>query len=386
MKESSRNHGIDSLRAIAIMLVLGLHYFGYLHDVGHEATGLAHVIGKSFGHGYYGVTMFFVISGFLITTTSVNYVDRSRNRVGVPLYPFYVRRISRIFPLLSLSIALGALVLSLGLERSAAWINIYHLPNARFNPAFWISIATFSFNWVRIASSHLSDGWGMHWDVLWSLAVEEQFYLLFPLTILMLGELRKIRVVLLLCIAGSLGCRAMLLLDGHTWLQAFTNSLSCMDALAIGCLTAFAAPLAKSRIHIAAAAGLVLVVATYLIGYRPVAGVMTTGLAVGTSLLIQAARSSNPRKRALSAAFGYVGQLSFGLYLLHPLVLFLLAPLVAHVSPLIGFGMFIAACIVLAHISFFLFERPVERYLRKRMLGRPSEHTSMVIPREQTAA
>ena len=108
-----RNYKIDLLRGISILLVL-LHHFNIPYKL-HDTFLGVQVFGESFStliarNGNYGVTMFFVISGFLITQHTL---QRSGTLAEIKLKDFYIRRIARIFPCLVLLVVmvtcLGAL-------------------------------------------------------------------------------------------------------------------------------------------------------------------------------------------------------------------------------------------------------------------------------------
>jgi peptidoglycan/LPS O-acetylase OafA/YrhL len=107
-------------------------------------------------------------------------------------------------------------------------------PGSRRDFGFWISVAAFFFNWHRIA---LDQSFGLNWDVLWSLSIEEQFYFLYPLLLVVCANRRRLVAVL----AGlwGLGILASLVL-GHffpgQWLVLFTNSFTGFEAIALGCL------------------------------------------------------------------------------------------------------------------------------------------------------
>ena len=103
-----------------------------------------------------------MVSGFLITRV----LARGPGGLFQPdLRHFYVRRMGRILPLLFLFVLIGITILLYGQA---------HVPGAHLNPryhGFWFCIATFSFNWYEVAVN--SQWFGLHWMVLWSLAVEE---------------------------------------------------------------------------------------------------------------------------------------------------------------------------------------------------------------------
>lgn len=152
--------GLDGVRAIAVLLVVWGHMARFPGSSGIESIGVARL----------GVTVFFVLSGFLITTLLVD----ERTRLGrVSLRDFYLRRAIRIFPAAYLYIAVAAMV---------AWFGWIHL-----QPGDVMHAVTYTTNY------HHERAWSL--GHLWSLAVEEQFYLLWPLAFLLAGA-RSIHVAL----------------------------------------------------------------------------------------------------------------------------------------------------------------------------------------------
>jgi peptidoglycan/LPS O-acetylase OafA/YrhL len=176
-RERARIHGIDVLRGIAIVLVI-IHHLALpfrlpLFDGGiHELFGrrIASTLTYS---GYYGVFLFFVISGFLIA-------DRVIQQYGslsqIDVKQFYIRRASRILPLMFILI----LVLS---ALHLAGVKDYVI--SREGQSLVGAIAA-----TLGLHVNLYESWHGYlpgsWDILWSLSIEELFYLLFPLACLLL--------------------------------------------------------------------------------------------------------------------------------------------------------------------------------------------------------
>lgn len=152
---------LDGLRALAVGAVLFHHWFG---ELGHSWTRAAH-------EGAHGVTLFFVLSGFLITEILLN-ARQKLPQLGLwsVLRTFYIRRTFRIFPIYYLYIG-ACLVAYPALLQSVWWYLSY-----TFNLQLWLTAfnpASPEGNWLVPALAHT-----------WTLCIEEQFYLFWPLLIL----------------------------------------------------------------------------------------------------------------------------------------------------------------------------------------------------------
>ncbi len=212
---------LDGLRAIAILLVVP-HNLNLMVTFG----GVAHLFVSALHRGWIGVQLFFVLSGFLITGILLDARD-------APDYyrSFFVRRVLRIFPLYYATLlVLFVLLPALGLLPSSfkrdAMVELSH----------W---AYFS-NWY--GAFHPGEAAVSHF---WSLAVEEQFYLLWPFVI----HRRSAEWVMRLCFAiaaASLSLRVAMLLTGTPGIYTFLATR--MDALALGgaAAAAFRVPSAAS--------------------------------------------------------------------------------------------------------------------------------------------
>ncbi len=361
-----RNVAIDRLRGLAIILVLGLHFFDLSVFDGNGGGHDRNYVYRLFSHGYLGVTIFFVISGCLIASTSIKTIN-SVLLVDIPR--FYIRRATRIFPLLLLAVAAGVVVLHFAGDQSENRIfqYLFLVPGTVFTAGFWLSIAAFCFNWFRVFAGGQTHGWfGLQWDVLWSLSVEEQFYLVFPWLVTLCGTVRRLRSLMLFVVVFCVFARLLLVLPGSPLLSNFANSVVCFDALAIGVLVALSSPWSTRRSRGSIWAGAVLLVFSYLCGSTVLAGLPTFLMALSIGLLIQGSRDLvGPLGGFADPVLPAFGKLSYGLYLLHPVAFFVIAPVaVVSVNPLLGFLIALGAVFVIAMISFNLFERPVERSLR----------------------
>jgi len=170
---SGRNPGIDALRGLSILLVMVLHIS---LRIPLKETGLAMFLPRRIllalsDNGYEAVFIFFVISGFLITGRAL----RRWSSLGrIDRRAFYARRLARIAPCLVLLVS----VLSL--------FDLARVPEFVIGPGqslrrAALSVLALHLNWYEGRTGYLPAGW----DVLWSLSIEEVFYLGFPLICLL---------------------------------------------------------------------------------------------------------------------------------------------------------------------------------------------------------
>lgn len=284
--------GIDLLRGLCIVFVV-LHHINL--RVRFDNTDPGKLIGRAinrvlFWNGYYGVIVFFVISGFLITTWTLRRWSTLRE---IDARQFYRMRFARIVPCLAGLLVILAILDRAGVPRFV--INTQHTSLARA----LLAASTFHINWLEAKTGYLPASW----DVLWSLSVEEVFYILFPLVCLLL---RKPALII-----GFLSC---FLLIGpyarvHTQNQLWSEYgyPSNMDGIALGCLAAMLAAgiklsdKANLTLRISGAALCILIVAfrgtvNRLHLYQ--AGLNVTVLEVGTALLLIALQLSFDKRAA----------------------------------------------------------------------------------------
>jgi peptidoglycan/LPS O-acetylase OafA/YrhL len=200
-KLSNRIPSLDGLRTISIALVVAGHW---LHVLGGGNAG---------NLGNMGVRVFFVISGFLITGLLLKELEKTS---GVNLPEFYFRRTLRIFP--------------------PFYFYLLVIFSASFLGFIYIPLKSFLF-----ASAYVSDYANpSNWLLghTWSLAVEEQFYLLFPTVLLILG-VRWTKIFLFLVVLASPFIRlADFQLFGSEPIWVVKGFHANLDALAAGCLLA----------------------------------------------------------------------------------------------------------------------------------------------------
>src|SRR5579871_2765734 len=180
--KSDRSAAVDALRGVAIAGVIGFHLFA----VPVTATPLASGLSLAFRGGFLGVDLFFVISGYLLGGQLFDYLGQPGT-----LVTFYGRRIARIWPLYLLFLAFGA---ALGMDMN------------------WLALLTMTQN---IVWAHPGAEAGFA-AMTWSLAVEEQFYLLLPLLIWATPRNRT-PLLLYALIGASFALRLLLMARGETF-------------------------------------------------------------------------------------------------------------------------------------------------------------------------
>ena len=203
---NGRIHSLDGLRAFSIGLVLLGHLAG--------TVGSPQFLAGVHSLGNYGVRFFFVISGFLITWLLLGELDRTGT---VNLKKFFTNRVLRIFPAFYAYVGIGAVLGYYGL--------------VELLPGDLLHAATYTMNY------HDERAW--HLNHTWSLAVEEQFYLIWPFVFLMLG--RKYAPALLLSLVLVVPCiRAVMWFGYDMSPTAMMRQFQAVaDSLAVGCLMAF---------------------------------------------------------------------------------------------------------------------------------------------------
>lgn len=208
--ERGRIPGLDGLRAIAVIMVMMAHA---CQTAGFPQFDLLTAIAS---HGGVGVEIFFVISGFLITNLLLREIRRTQR---ANLQAFYVRRSLRIFPACLCLLGTVFLVSQLGFA-TIPWRD-------------WLAATTYTLNFVHRPAWEVGHGW--------SLSIEEHFYLLWPLLLLMLGTVRSGRVAIG-CLVFCFSARWIVLFAYPEWTQmAELWTFTRLDTIAAGCLLALLA-------------------------------------------------------------------------------------------------------------------------------------------------
>jgi peptidoglycan/LPS O-acetylase OafA/YrhL len=288
---------LDGIRAVAISLVLLAH------------GGLSKVV-----PGGLGVTLFFVLSGFLITTLMrIEYAGSG----SLNLPAFYLRRLLRLMPPLLLVLLLVLLAHAAGLVRRA--------PTAT-------GVASIIFYFANyFAILHPFDGLPDGMGVTWSLAVEEHFYIVFPALALLLLRLRRAASVIPLAVlcAGVLAWRCWLFTHGASADRIYMATDTRVDAILIGCALALVCNPVLDSVPSRArqltgaicitALGLLLVTLAYRNEYfRQTFRFTIQSLALTPLIYFAVAQHRLAAFRWLNAGpVVYLGKLSYAVYLAH---------------------------------------------------------------------
>ena len=330
----ARLDGVDILRGLAIFFVLMNHVNMRLFLAKIPYTrGLPSQLVSSFvWNGQHGVQMFFAVSGFLITSTSIR---RWGSLSRVSMRDFYALRFARIAPLLVLLLAVLCALHAAGLKDFVVSDKTGGLGRAL------IAALTFHINVLEAHRGYLPG----NWDILWSLSVEEMFYLFFPPVCRLLGRGKwLVAFLLILVVLGPFG-RTILAHGNEVWREY--SYLGGMDAIALGCLTAIAGSRIKiSRRAIGVLAGLGTVLVLFILGLSNQAeawglersGLDMTILAIGSCMVIAAAAQTRWKSPRVVLPLISLGRCSYEVYLTHMFVVFA------------AFGLFKAAGLSLAAV------------------------------------
>jgi peptidoglycan/LPS O-acetylase OafA/YrhL len=361
--KSEQNHipALDGVRGLAVLFVFLLHYGG-----GAQSSNVVlGTVGKAFKLGWSGVTLFFVLSGFLIT----GILWRS---FGTEHWwrAFYTRRCLRIFPLYYFALLL---VLSAGF--------VLHKAGQFGAP-------------LGICALYLQ-GFPTHVDLtgvspfsvghFWSLAVEEHFYLFWPFLLVMMPTARAARYLCVGVMAVSLAFRVWVVYAGATGFFYFTPAR--MGELALGAWLALAVyenPAWLNRVRrlalpimlVSFCAAIVLADLTHDLDLRK-APMYLAGLplfSVGYAAMILLSLQKGMISRLFSfVPLRHLGVISYGIYVYH--VLFIefykgvVNRLFPHASRNLQLGLiFVVAAVLtlaIAEVSYWFFERPFLKLKRK---------------------
>ncbi|MGA8523941.1 MAG: acyltransferase [Candidatus Dormiibacterota bacterium] len=345
MQRLDRWPALDGLRALAVCAVI-----------------LTHTWVSQFPGGWIGVDVFFVLSGFLITGVLL----REHGETGtISLLGFYRRRVVRLLP---------ALLVMLLIVVIAAYVFRPGLAAATLRTAIFTVV--YSANWL--AASHQPLGLLSH---MWSLSVEEQFYLVWPVLLVVMLRWRGARIALIvtiLCVVAVVIHRTLLaqLVDLHDP-QLFWRTDTRVDSILVGCALCLASSLGWkgserlwriAAIVGAAYMGALLPTAYNTGGWNYTIGYTLLALAAAGVVGAAAVRPWQPLVRVLSwSPLVRLGKISYAVYLWH-LPIAILLPMGQ--GPVLALVTFVLS-VLIAGVSWHVVERPAQRWRSASKVIRP---------------
>jgi peptidoglycan/LPS O-acetylase OafA/YrhL len=332
--------GLDALRALAISVVFLYHAPG--------SSKLA------FFEGRVGVVLFFVISGFLITNLLLRDIDHDR----FSLRDYLIRRTTRIMPLyFAVLAAYIAIVVVLGTSADKELFG---------KSLVWLATMN-----GDIATSLY--GVSVPFSVSWSIGVEEKFYLVWPVLLMLAGRKHGSKVATMIVVGAAVGSVA-LVAGGQE--RAAVFSTSPYVAVAAGCLLAFTSWKTARQRPALLVSGLValLLLQPWRLRIDGYSGLALDLVVVLVSIVVvrtAVAGSTGVLERVLEhRTVRWVGTRSYGLYLTHKLGILITKPAVdqlglsGNVWRLAAFTSAVALSVVLAEVSFRCIETPLRRWGR----------------------
>jgi peptidoglycan/LPS O-acetylase OafA/YrhL len=368
---------LDGVRFLAFFLVF-LHHFNPGDIFKTWSPGLATAMLRISLFGWSGVDVFLTLSGFLIALLLLRELDATGT---VHVRRFYLRRVLRIWPLYYLILVLGFFVVPMlfgkaGTPEHTTMLAQHLFPFATLFANFSSAIFLPSMNAMSPSSDGLS--------VLWTIALEEQFYLLFPLVMLAVGPSIRPRVVLacgLGLVAFSVATRYYILANAIAYPMVWMNTLAHLDPIVLGIMGAVAWQYGRRSLEwlpfygvdVLLAIGLFWLVTSFpQIGQSNHTTWQVLAVSAAALLLIGAVL----RYRPLGLAFGWrpiawLGRISYGLYVYHLLAKQLYQYVIASHLPIdllryptrwiVELLLVLGLTIAIAAVSYYGFER---RFLR----------------------
>lgn len=371
--------GVDLLRGLAIFFVLMNHVNMRLLGAKVPYTqGLPdQLVSSLVWNGQFGVQIFFAVSGFLITSTTLR---RWGSLAQVNVREFYQLRFARIAPLLVL-----LLVMLSGLHLAQVRSFVVSRESGGLGGAL-LAALTFRINVLEARTTYLPASW----DILWSLSVEEMFYLFFPLACRLFRRGRMLAIPLCLFVVLGPVARSRAFNPNPVWREY--SYLGGMDAIALGCLTALL--LARHRVSskvlgTIGCVGMALMVFSLGFSVRAYGwglgrnGLNMTILAAGTCMVILLAAQTRWRAPRFLRPLIRLGRRSYEVYLTHVFVvlglfeLFVVAGKPVKAVPWLFLAVLLSASALGESVARG-FSEPVNRWLRERWGSEPARLASMV--------
>ncbi len=347
------------------MVLNHVHMRLWIASIPYAANISKPLIASLVWNGQFGVQIFFAVSGFLITSTALRRWGMLSN---VRLRDFYLLRVARIAPMLLALLAVLTILHYAGVSPFVVSEEKGGIGRAL--------LAALTLH-VNVLQAHR--GWlPANWGVLWSLSVEEMFYLFFPVVARFFGRSNFFLFILLCFVALGPFARTIFARGNEIWVEQ--SYLGGMDAIALGCLTA----LLVRRVHfsrtalrtlaVAGAMSILFILVGLRLTYVPAisrSGLDMTIIALGTCMVIIAAAETQWEGPRFLAPLLRLGQCSYEVYLTHMFVVFaFFAIFVKYGNPIWAVPLLFVATVVVAaaagDIVARFFSEPLNRMLRER--------------------
>jgi peptidoglycan/LPS O-acetylase OafA/YrhL len=340
---------LDALRFVAFFLVFLHHAFSLSADV-YSRLGLSPAVATAMVRiidaGRVGVDLFFVLSSYLITTLLLR---ERRIRGDFRLSAFYARRALRIWPLYFAVIAFCELALR------------FVLPGENFPIRYVAAFSLFSGNWAMIA-------WGLPTSaaaILWSVSIEEQFYILWPLALRRLHGVR-VGVAGLVLVLVAMMVRHAIASSTPSVVHLWYNTFARLDTIGAGILLAYffsdrapeLHPVARISMGVAAAMAILISRVIQLPEEVQFSIATLSCAAVLVAVLFPSGQCPAPLRLPWLL---YLGKISYGLYALHMIGIYAMARMMhphGALSGVLRLGAMFAITLAAAAISYQFLEKP----------------------------
>lgn len=342
--------GLDALRAFAIFFVIITHWGP--HTI-RSSKALTFFLTRILPNGEFGVDLFFVLSGFLITSILIKAKAEATagNRAGI-IKSFYIRRALRIFPVYFALVAIMYMLNDAYVKNNLLYFLTYTSNLLVFNTKAWLSF------------SHT-----------WSLSVEEQFYLIWPWVIILSPKKHLFSICIACIFIGIISGIALQYLYGDFY---YVLTLPCITAFAIGSLYACSQSNPKlskkvSRIFLILLPVCIILFFFHQFDYK-FSFMRAVNSVIAINVIIYVVKEKYNRVTAYilnNRLLISIGKISYGIYLYHYIVPGIYYRLIDHLNQSAHFGPYIykvlknppssylihlAIVLLIAYVSYYFFE------------------------------
>lgn len=367
---------IDLARMISILAVLCFHFLAQ------EKTKILEALPSSVSYsllaisqnGRYGVTIFFVISGFVVSRMIAL---RYGHLFSIKKKDFYIRRIARIWPLLITTVLIGLCFASRwsgqNLPVESSQYNVFSPNPNLFDWQFFLSLISMTFNWLLFYRTHQ---YGLHWAILWSIAIEEQFYLLFPLVLTFLNSNKKLITLLLILIVSGPLARAWGVMNGYAVIS-LESSFAAFDLISLGILLFIVHRPLLEQLNQFKYSAQILCLCGFFLSFTiylktdftdPIHIIWGPTLLALTSCMFLLGGLAWSAAAHIPQILTLPGKLSYGMYIYHPLLALTTVIFFPGSNIIMQFSLFILIVFVCSFASFYFYEQPLNKLICRMLI------------------